>query len=146
MAQVHVEAEAPVAAPAEQVYMCIADYRQHHPHILPPAFSDLQVEQGGVGAGTVITFKAKLGGRTEQGRVLTESEIGGRGIVTTFTVVPEGEGSRVRIASDWEARGVSGIVERLLAPRMLRRIYTDELGRLDRYARSLTALPAAPAP
>src|SRR5437867_10538120 len=26
-------------APAEQVYTCIADYRQHHPRIVPPNFS-----------------------------------------------------------------------------------------------------------
>jgi hypothetical protein len=32
------------------------------------------------------------------------------------------------------AGGVSGFFERLFAPRVLRRIYADELERLDRYA------------
>jgi len=145
MAQVHVQAAAAVAAPVERVYALVADYRQHHPRILPPDFSDLQVEHGGVGAGTVISFTLKLGGRRQHirqqvsepqpGRVLSESDIGGREAVTTWTIAPEGPGSRVRIETVWEARGLQGVVERLLAPRLLRRLYRDELDRLDQYAR-----------
>jgi hypothetical protein len=33
--------------------------------------------------------------------------------------------------------GVGGVFERLFAPRVLRRLYDDELERLDRYARTL---------
>jgi hypothetical protein len=37
----------------------------------------------------------------------------------------------------WQgAGGVGGVFERLFAPRVLRGIYSDELGRLDRYART----------
>ncbi len=60
MVTLYVSAERAIAVPAEVAYRCIADYRQHHPHILPPIFSDLQVEEGGVGAGTVIAAKAKV--------------------------------------------------------------------------------------
>jgi hypothetical protein len=123
----------------------IADLRAHHPHFLPPAFSDFQVEQGGIGAGTVHRFKLTAGGRTrayrmrveepEPGRVLTESDQLSSA-VTTFTVTPEGPGCRVRIETRWQgAAGVGGFFERLFAPRVLRRIYADELERLDRYAR-----------
>ncbi len=145
MATLHVSAERSIAAPAEVAYRCIADYRQHHAHILPPAFFDLAVEEGGVGAGTVISAKAKMAGRTqafrqrvaepEPGRILTESTLG-RDQVTTFTVIPDGAGCRVRIETVWQPlRGLAGVAERLFAPRFLRGLYVDELDRLDRYAR-----------
>ena len=41
------------------------------------------------------------------------------------------------------AGGVGGFFERMFAPRMMRRVYTDELGRLDRYAREQAAAGAA---
>ena len=144
MAEVRVSAEGPVAAPAARVYGYIADYRAHHPRFLPPAFSDFRVEQGGVGAGTVTTFRITAGGRSRSyrmqvaepvpGRVLTESDVNSS-LVTTFTVTPEGDHSRVRIETTWQgAGGIGGFFERLFAPRVLRKLYADELDRLDRYA------------
>jgi uncharacterized protein YndB with AHSA1/START domain len=145
MTELHVTAERLVGAPAEHVYRCIADFRTHHPRFLPPAFSDFRVEEGGVGAGTVTSFRVTAGGRSrayrmrvdepEPGRVLTESDTQSS-LVTRFTVTPEGPGSRVRIDTRWQgAGGVGGFFERLFAPRVLRRLYADELDRLDRYAR-----------
>ena len=145
MARMQVSAERTVDAPADTVYRYIADMREHHPRFLPPAFSDFQVESGGVGAGTVTRYKLTVGGRTsehrvtvaepEPGRVLTESDAGSNA-VTTFTVVPEGGASRVRINSAWDsAGGINGVLERVFAPRMMRAVLTDELGRLDAYAR-----------
>jgi hypothetical protein len=144
VAQLQVAAERVIGAPADQVYRYIADFREHHPRFLPPAFSDFAVEQGGVGAGTIIRFRTTAGGRTrlyrnqiaepEPGRVLTESDLNSS-LVTTFTVAPEGAGSRVRIETTWQgAGGIGGFFERLFAPRVMRRIYADELARLDRYA------------
>ena len=132
-------------APAETVYGYIADMREHHPRFLPPAFSDFRVESGGVGAGTVTTFKVTAGGRTreyrnvvaepEPGRTLTESDTGSSA-VTTFTVSPQGTASLVRISTAWDgAGGIGGFFERTFAPRVLRGIYADELKRLDAYAR-----------
>ena len=145
MARIEVSAEGAVGAPAEAVYRYIADMREHHPHFLPPAFSDFQVESGGVGAGTVTRFKLTAGGRTreyrtkvaepEPGRILTESDTGSSS-VTTFTVSPQGAASRVRISTTWDgAGGIGGLFERMFAPRVLRGIYEDELKRLDAYAR-----------
>ena len=58
-------------------------------------------------------------------------------LVTTWTVTPTGDTCRVRIETRWRgARGIGGFFERLFAPRVLRKLYADELGRLDRYARS----------
>jgi hypothetical protein len=58
-----VAAERTVGAPADKVYGVLADYRQHHPNILPPAFADYAVKQGGTGAGTVVVFAVKTAGR-----------------------------------------------------------------------------------
>jgi hypothetical protein len=127
------------------VYRYIADMRDHHPRFLPPAFSDFQVESGGVGAGTVTRFKMTAGGRTREyrmqvaepdpGKVLTESDLGSSA-VTTFTVVPQGSASLVRISTAWDgAGGIGGLFERMFAPRVLKSIYADELKRLDAYAR-----------
>ncbi len=41
MGILQVEAERTIAAPADTVYGYLADLGQHHPHFLPPAFSDL---------------------------------------------------------------------------------------------------------
>jgi uncharacterized protein YndB with AHSA1/START domain len=146
MSELSVTAERVVGAPAERTYRYIADFRTHHPRFLPPAFSDFHVEQGGVGAGTVYSYRLTAGGRVrtyrmraeepERGRVLTESDTGSS-LVTTWTVTPEGQGCRVRIQTRWQgAGGVGGLFERLFAPRVLRGIYVDELERLDRYART----------
>jgi len=145
MSEVYVMAEGLVSAPADRVYQLIADHQEHHPKFLPANFSNFEIEQGGVGAGTITTFTFSAGTRTrnfrmrvdepEPGRVLTESDTMSS-MVTTWTVMPEGDRSRVRIETRWEgAQGVAGFFERLFAPRALRRIYEDELRRLDRYAR-----------
>jgi len=144
MARNVVSAEATVQAPAETVYRYLADMREHHPRFLPPAFSDFQVDSGGVGAGTVARYKLTAGGRTRQYRmtvaepepgVLTESDMDSSA-VTTFTVTPRGAASLVRISTAWDgAGGIGGVFERMFAPRVLRGIYADELRRLDAYAR-----------
>jgi hypothetical protein len=71
----------------------------------------------------------------EPGRVMTESDTTST-LVTTWTVTPENGVSRVRISTTWNgAGGVGGFFERLFAPRVMRGIYTDELERLNTYAR-----------
>ena len=145
MSDIHVSAQRAIPASAERVYWILADYRHHHPHILPPAFSHFTVDEGGVGAGTVIRFDVTVGGRTqsyhqrieepEPGRVLRELDIDGDRR-TTFTVMPTETGCDVTIETSWRANGARGLVERLIAPRLLRPLYIDELNRLDHYARS----------
>jgi uncharacterized protein YndB with AHSA1/START domain len=150
MTKINVSAERTISAPAETVYGYLADMREHHPKFLPAAFSDFTVETGGVGAGTVTRFKTTAGGRTreyqmevsepEPGRVLQESDTNSS-LVTTFTVTPEGNSSRVRIETSWDgAGGIGGFFERTFAPRAMRGIYDDELERLDAYARQNTSV------
>jgi hypothetical protein len=109
------------------------------------ARQDFRVESGGVGAGTITRFTVTAGGRIreyrmkvaepEPGRILTESDTDSSA-VTTFRVSPQGGASLVRISSTWDgASGIGGLFERMLAPRVMRGIYADELRRLDAYAR-----------
>jgi hypothetical protein len=144
-----------VDAPAEVIYHLISDYSEHHRDapegFLPRAFTDLVVERGGVGEGTVVRFISKLGGRQqtvtasiaepEPGRVLVET---GPGVETTFTVEPEGgRRARVRFDTVLEAGGLAGLLTRLLAPRMLRPVYAEEMERLERHAKAHPALAPA---
>jgi uncharacterized protein YndB with AHSA1/START domain len=142
MAKVVVSAEGSVDAPADEVYSYLADMRQHQ-RFLPPAFSDFQIEQGGVGAGTVTSFKVTAGGRTRSCRMrVTEPAPGtlvetdtGSSLVTTFNVTPQGDKSLVSITTSWDgAAGVGGFFERTFAPPAIRGLYLDALNRLNKYA------------
>src|SRR4029078_5751870 len=98
--------------------------------ILPEKnFSDLRVEEGGVGAGTVISFTTKAAGtetkyrmkveEPEPGGVLVERDLVGD-VVTTFTITPaEGGKSLVKIETDYTARGgLQGCVGEVSSPRV----------------------------
>jgi hypothetical protein len=141
-----VSRSARINARAAQVYAAIADYRQQHPHIVPPEFFPrLEVLEGGVGAGTRTRVEMRVLGTTrvfeqvvtepEPGRVLVESNQDGSG-VSTFTVdsVDGGESADVTIATEIEARpGIAGLAERLVTSVMLPRIYRKELAQLAAY-------------
>ena len=128
------------------MYPLIANYREHHHHILPSAVSDYKVEEGGVGMGTRISFRVTVAGQTtlylmtvsepEPGRVLIES---GEQVKTTFVVEPHGSGCRVRIESEFELPGVMGAIQALFGPPVIRRLYRQELELLDGYARGQAA-------
>jgi hypothetical protein len=144
MPLLHASAERTVPAPAGEVYALLADYRNGHPRILPPAFSDLTVLRGGIGAGTEIRFTLELAGRRdlveasvdepEPGRVLSET-YPEKSAVTRFTVDPAGSQSRVRIETTWKSnRGLAGLIERLVAPRLFRKLYAEELDLIERWA------------
>ncbi|HLJ03007.1 MAG TPA: SRPBCC family protein [Solirubrobacteraceae bacterium] len=145
MGTIRVAAERAIDAPPATVYGYLADMREHHPKFLPDNFSEFTVLDGGVGAGTVTRFKVTAGRRTreyqmtvaepEPGRVITETD-SQSSLVTTFTVTPDGAGSRVRIETTWDgAGGIGGFFERRFAPRVMQGIYADELERLNAYAR-----------
>jgi|SRR5580693_1075263 uncharacterized protein YndB with AHSA1/START domain len=143
MAKVEASAERVIDAPADEVYSYLADMHAHQ-RFLPPAYSDFQIEEGGVGEGTVTRFKITAGGRVRDyrmrvteptpGRTLVETDTGSS-LVTTFTVEPRDAKSLVRIATNWDgAAGIGGFFERAFAPRALNRLYLDELARLNTYA------------
>lgn len=139
-----VDAGREIAAAPEKVYGCIADYQTQRPAWLPPNFSNLSVEQGGVGDGTVVSYLLTVGNRArnyhmavsepEPGSVLAERDTNSS-LVTTWTVSPRGTGSNVTVHTEWQgAGGIGGFFERLFAPAALKRVYDDALARLDRYA------------
>jgi hypothetical protein len=144
-----VTASGQVGAPAPRVYGIIADYRRHHPNIVPPEyFTRLDVLEGGVGAGTRTKIEMQVLGKKqvfeqvvtepEPGRVLRESNTDGSA-VTLFTVEPSGHASsHVTIATDVTQRGgLQGIAERLVVSLLLPRIYRKEIERLAAYAAAL---------
>jgi hypothetical protein len=144
---IRASASAVIPATASRLYGILADYRDGHPHIVPPKyFRNLAVEAGGRGAGTRIRFEVRAFGsvRTiraeiaepEPGRVLVETDLDS-GVRTTFTVepVPGGGGASVTISTVYEKAGVAGWVESLLSPRFLRAVYREELQRLADRAR-----------
>lgn len=142
-----VVASAIIPARRERVYSLIANYHDGHPRIVPKQFSDMVVEQGGVGAGTVIRFQLSLLGKKqtyraaitepEPGRVLVETDLDGNGAVTTFTVdsgtAPAD--SRVTISTELPVRsGFLGRIEKSLTTLILRPMYEKELANLARVA------------
>ncbi len=144
MGVINVVQEGAVGAPAELTYPLIAD-DEHHTKFLPDDITDFEVVEGGVGAGTVHRFKVTAGGRVreylmrvsepEPGRVITETDQNSS-LVTSFTVTSDGDGCHVRIETRWDgAGGIGGFFERTFAPRVMRKMYADELARLDTYAR-----------
>jgi hypothetical protein len=150
MPTIRASASATLDAPPAAVYAVIADYREGHPSILPRRyFSNLVVEKGGTGAGTVVRFAIRAGGTTrriraavtepEPGRLLLETDLE-TGAVTRFRVDAAAEGrSRVTFETEWMTPGVRGWIERLFAPRVLQRVYAEELRHLEAVARSSRA-------
>jgi uncharacterized protein YndB with AHSA1/START domain len=144
-----IAADALIPAPAPRVYAILADYHEGHPSILPrPYFERLEVEQGGVGAGTEFVVEMNVLGRRqrfhgsisepEPGRVIVE-RVRENGGVTTFTVEPRGERAHVTIAMELPQRGgLAGRVERWITTALFRRVLRREL-------RQLAAVAAAPA-
>ena len=149
MGQIRVKAAEVIDARPEDVYSTIADYRKEHPRILPKEnLYDLQVEEGGYGAGTIIRFKSRILGmeqsfyqrvsEPEPGKVIVEQDIDTKQkLATTFTIiaVEEGKKSKVEISTTMIASsGFRGIAERVVLSIFNPRIYRKELKLLEAVA------------
>lgn len=143
-----------VRAPAEQIYRLIADYRNGHPLILPRQyFLSLQVEEGGYGAGTIVSFEMRLLGQTrrfrslitepEPGRLLVETDIQSE-TPTSFQVAPAGDGTRTRVTISTAIRSRNP-VEAFLAKFLLQRVYREELELLAGLAEKQASVSSPPA-
>ena len=134
-----VTASAHIDATPDRVYGIIADYHTGHPSILPKPFKNLVVEQGGVGAGTIIRFDVHAYGQVQHcraivtepqpGRVLVEENIEPTRSKTTFTVLPGASGGTdVTFRTELTSRdGLGGVIERWMSTRFLKKLYADEL-------------------
>src|SRR6266851_1594433 len=107
MSGVQVKYSMVIDARPEELYAVLSDYHVGHPAILPrPPFTDLVVEKGGKGAGTVILSHVKMFGRTtsyhqevsepEPGRVLVEKDMD-TGQYSKFTLDPLNAGKQTRV-------------------------------------------------
>jgi Polyketide cyclase / dehydrase and lipid transport len=142
MGQVVATAERTVRAPAERVRAALADYSGTRREVLPEQFSDYRVEAGGQGSGTRVHWRFAATSKRVREQDVEVTEPDGSlverdtrsSMVTTWTVTPAGSGSStVRVRTTWDgAGGVGGFFERTFAPKGLRRVYDDLLGRLER--------------
>ncbi|MDA0243808.1 MAG: SRPBCC family protein [Chloroflexi bacterium] len=140
-----------IDAPAERIYGLLADYHTGHPSVLPkPYFTDLQVTQGGRGAGTQIVVHMNVyGSKTTYNMVVTEPVPGrvlqeedkGLGVVTTFTVdslTPHG--AQVTIATTSPVKsGLAGWLEQKITAALMHRIYRAELDQIARVSQQPSA-------
>jgi uncharacterized protein YndB with AHSA1/START domain len=141
MAQVTATAERTVAAPAEQVATALADYTGTRPKLLTEHFSEYEVRSGGTGAGTVVHWKLAATSKRVRDCLVEVAEPGAlqlvetdtnSSMVTTWTVAPAGDGSKVTVQTTWNgAGGIGGFFEKTFAPGGLRRIYDGMLAKLD---------------
>lgn len=140
MGTITVAQEGRVGAPADLTYRLIAD-DAHHQQFLPQGITNFEVVEGGVGAGTLHRFTVTAGrrarvpharrrtARTRPHRDRSELIAG-----DDLHVAPAGDSCVVRIETQWNgAGGIGGFFERTFAPRVLRKMYADELARLDSY-------------
>lgn len=145
-----------INARPEDIWAIITDYHVGHLAILPkPYFTGMVVEQGGIGAGTVVTTRMKVFGQEyvyhqavtepEPGRVLVETDTN-TGQYSMFTLDPinDGQQTRVTIASVFpREKGIQGWLQSLTQPPIVRNIYKKELQNLAAYLAQQT--PTTPA-
>ena len=143
MSEIAVVVDQTYDAAPEAVFAALADYAGVRPKILAPEFTDFEVLDGGVGAGTRIGYNLHATKKrvraveavvTEPtpGRQLLEADSKSSLLVLWDVVAAAGGGSRVTVRVNWQgAGGIGGFFERRFAPAGIRRIYTAELARLQ---------------
>jgi hypothetical protein len=145
MPTVRVAVPMSIPGSAKEIYTVIADYTNHHQHILPRTyFRTVVVEAGGIGAGTIFRADMEVYGNKssfhmkvsepQPGRVIQETDLD-TGLFTTFTVEPKGaDRSTVTIASQWERpAGLRSWFENWVRTLVMKRIYQAELAQLAQY-------------
>ena len=151
MSNIQVSVTDTIDAPPARVYAILADYRNHHPQILPKAyFVKVEITKGGQGAGTEFVADMSIYGskRTfhmtvsepQPGRVLAETDAK-LGTHTTFTVDPLQDGAKSKVTIATESKTSTGIgswLEKLTTPMIMRKIYQEELQQLNTYAQQMT--------
>jgi hypothetical protein len=146
MAVIKVETGRDVAAPPQHVFACIADFATRRPRWLPPNYSDLTVEHGGSGDGTLVRYRLKVGPRErlyhmqirepEPGQTVLEEDTESS-MRIRWSVTPRGAESHVTVTGQWQgAGGIGGFMERMFAPGGFRHMLDDALARLAQYATS----------
>ena len=143
MGQVSASSTVLIDASPEVVLAAVADYANVRPKILSSHYSDYRVLAGGQGAGTVASWKLQAT-KSRVRDIKANVDVAGHTVIekdanssmiTNWTVAPAGPGSSVTVKTSWQgAGGVGGFFEKTFAPRAMRRLYLDELNRLNTYA------------
>lgn len=153
---IHAETSRVIDARPEELYAVVSDYHVGHPAIVPKAyFTELTVEEGGVGAGTIVRVRGQVFGQEfrlrqlvtepEPGRLLVETDTEtGQESSFRFEPLNGGKQTRVTIAAKFPpSPGFKGFMERLLNPPISRRMFQQELANLEDYVRSQQASPTS---
>lgn len=140
-ATVSASAQATIDVAPDRAVAALTDYRGARSRMLTESYSNWRVEEGGVGTGTVFSYRFKAGPRERDYRMRCEQADAssilerdlGSSLTTRWLVTPEADGrSAVAVETSWQgAGGVGGFFERTFAPRALRRIYATQLARLE---------------
>ncbi|MCP9948085.1 SRPBCC family protein [Actinomadura madurae] len=141
MGQVVVTTERTLNAGPDRVLAALGDYTGVRSRILTEHFSEYDVREGGQGEGTVVHWKLAATSKRVRDCLFTASTPGkdrlverdaNSSMVTTWTVSPAGDTSRVQVTTTWDgAGGIGGFFEKTFAPKGLRRIYDAQLEKLD---------------
>ena len=130
-------------APPETVFAALADYTGVRERILAPEFTDFRVLDGGVGAGTRISYQLHATKkRVRQVEAAVSEPVSGQQLLeadanSTLTVLWEvapvaADRSQVTVRVRWQgATGIGGFFERRFAPAGIQRIYSTELDNLQ---------------
>lgn len=139
MGQVTATAETTLGARPDVVLGALGDYTSVRPKILTDRYSAYEVLEGGVGDGTVVTWRLQATEKrvrhvvadvTTTADSVVEADRNST-MVTTYRVIPAGGGSKVLVTTTWAgASGVGGFFERMFAPKGLRAIHEGVLANL----------------
>ncbi len=132
-------ADAAIPATPDRVLAALADYQGVRPAILPENYTDYAVQTGGMGTGTVVTWRLHATKKrvrhvvaeiTADGGTVTERDRNSS-LVTVFRVAGDGDASTVTATTTWNgAGGIGGFFERTFAPKGLARIHGELLANL----------------
>lgn len=128
-----------IAVAPEAVLTALADYTSVRPEILPSNYRDYRVDEGGIGAGTVVHWilqatekrsRDVLADVSATADSVTETDRNSS-MVTVYRVSAAGVGTRVETTTSWQgAGGIGGFFEKTFAPKGLARIQLALLGNL----------------
>lgn len=143
MGQVRAVTSRQINVSAQVVFDALADYASVRPKILPEQYSGYVVREGGVGAGTVVSWRLaatrrrsrEVLARVSQPAVLTLVEADeNSSLRVTWTVSGQADVALVTVEVVWSgARGVGGFFERRFAPKGMNRIHDQVLAGLAVY-------------
>jgi hypothetical protein len=140
MGQVRAVTSRQIGASAQAVFDALSDYATVRPKILPAQYSDYAVREGGVGPGTVASWRLAatqkrvrdVVARVSQPAPLTLTEADDNSSMrVTWTVSGQGDVALVTVEAVWNgASGIGGFFERTFAPKGLNRIHEQVLAGL----------------